>query len=173
MDTNYSQNPMLTPDLPVSNNSEACQPFNLNRIKADAEQAQPTPNMQAIAFAVYKIAEVIDCHFYTPAINYMVSPQYIDPYAHPNALPIHFLFHKEGKPAVAVVVSTPNGMKTPNVVATRLICERNGIKYIRMYATGTYADWITGKRMDGSETPQSVINFCKNWVVTTIQNALK
>lgn len=57
------------------------------------------------------------------------------PDCHPACTPIQYLFYKDGKPFLAVVLVQTNTYKGMNVKGTRFICERLGIRYIRFFAS--------------------------------------
>ena len=146
--------------------------FNLKTISDNVYSACPTEGNRDLAYGVLKYAEVIAECFSDEYIDYMVWPKELDMNADKNALPIHFLFRRDGRPVLAVVIVTANGYNTPRVVATRLWCQRNGIKYIRMHATGNYADWITGKSTGAFSNKRELEMFCKGWIIRKIQSAL-
>ncbi len=151
------------------------QPFDLEVIKADAERDykdQKTRGWKDIAKGALKVAEVIANNFDTSEVEYMARPQAIDTGAKAQCLPIHFLFKKGGKPKFALVVVSMNGVNTPGVAATRTFCKLKGIKYQHVYATGTYADWITGVR-NNEPTPPEIVELCQNWLVKRIKEGLK
>lgn len=133
----------------------------------------PTESQKVIAIAVYKIAEVIQERLPKADVSYLVNPSELDSSVDEDALPIHFLFKKNGSPKVAVVAVTENGYKAFSVRKTQDWCASNGIEYVRVYANGCYADWITGwsKMHNAPVTPQAV-EFCKNWLVEKIRKHL-
>ena len=103
----------------------------------------------------------------------MVHPSEFDSSVSKEALPIHFLIKKDGNPVVAVVAVTSNGYNTPRVLETADACENNGIGYIRVYADGSYADWITGKsEFTNGPVSQESVDFCKDWLVDRINEYL-
>lgn len=132
-----------------------------------------TESQKVIAIAVYKIAEVIQERLPKADVSYLVNPSELDSSVDEDALPIHFLFKKNGVPRVAVVAVTENGYRAFSVRKTQDWCASNGIEYVRVYANGCYADWITGwsKMYNAPVTPQAV-EFCKNWLVEKIRKHL-
>lgn len=120
-----------------------------------------------MATAAYEIAKLIDGAFDTQQVRCMVPASELDAYAGQETFPIHFLFSKDGVPRVAVVVVTTGGCKTPRVLATKAVCEQSSVVYLRVYANGTYADWITDKHCD-AET----VEFCKAHIVERINDLL-
>lgn len=126
-----------------------------------------------LAVAVYKIAEVIQERLPEADVTYLVCPYDLDPSADQDALPIHFLFKENGVPRVAVVVVTSNGYRAFSVQKTQNWCKSHNIEYVRVYADGPYADWITGwsKFHNAPTTPQAT-DFCKNWLVEKISKNL-
>ena len=158
------KNPILDVDNKDSVIKESRLP--MDQIRKDANASYPKKSLKALAIAALKIAEVIEERLPDADVSYMVHPSTFDSCVHPDALPIHFLFKKNGVPAVAVVAVTENGYKTPLVLETAMCCEDNGIEYVRVYATGSYADWI--------ENPHDIekVEFCKNWLVEKISKHL-
>lgn len=138
----------------------------MDEIKKAAKAKYPKESLKNIAIAALKIAEVIQERIPYAEVSYMVHPSEFDSQIHKDALPIHFLFKKNGVPKVAVVAVTSNGYKTPLVVETQRACEVNNIEYVRVYADGTYSDWIQ------DECDPSTVEFCKNWLVDKINNSL-
>lgn len=120
-----------------------------------------------MAVAADQIAQIIRDNFDTQGIRCMVPASQIASNAKKGALPIHFLFTKYGQPKVAVVIVTQNGYNTPNVLATKSACESMGVKYLRIYADGSFADWIEGR------ATQRVINLCKSRIVERIKDGLR
>ena len=148
-------------------------------IRKAAEESYSKESLKAIADAVLKIAEVIQERLPDADVSYMVHPSTFDSTCSPKALPIHFLFKKNGIPKVAVVAVTQYGYRTTNVVETAMCCAKNGIAYVKVYANGSYADWIQGwseftpygPDRHGPVTPATV-EFCKNWLVEKITRNL-
>lgn len=56
------------------------------------------------------------------------------PSAHPASTPIQYMFYKDGKPCLAVVLVKRNTYNGMNVKATKNICENLNIPYIRFFA---------------------------------------
>ena len=111
----------------------------------------------------------------------MVHPSEFDSSVNKEALPIHFLFKKDGNPVVAVVAVTSNGYNATHVIETADACEKNGIGYVRVFADGYYADWIQGWKLKSlSKSPrfvkepvsQETIDFCKEWLIDRISEYL-
>ena len=145
----------------------------MDDIRKAAEASYAKEWQKNIALAVFKIAEVIQERLPEAYVSYMVHPSEYDAMMSEYAIPIHFLFKKNGKPKVAVVAVTENGYRTFSVMKTQTWCEGHGIKFIRVYADGSFADWITGwsKLTNSPVTPKSV-EFCKNWLVEKISKHL-
>lgn len=139
--------------------------LDLFRTAAAAEYKRQMTGMMATA--AYEIAKLIDGAFDTQQVRCMVPASELDAYAGQEAFPIHFLFSKDGVPRVAVVVVTTGGCNTPRVLATKVVCEQSGVAYLRVYANGTYADWITDRHCD-AET----VEFCKTHIVERINDLL-
>ncbi len=141
----------------------------MDEIRKAAEASYPKQTLKDIAIAAFKIAEVIQERIPEADVSYLVYPSDIDSSVDSDALPIHFLFKKNGIPAVAVVAVTTNGYKTPRVQKTEEWCRRKGIKYVRVYANGPYSDWIQGwSEFTGKPVTAESVEFCKNWLVGEI-----
>lgn len=138
----------------------------MDEIRRNANASYPKQSLKDLAKAVLKIAEVIEERLPNEEVSYMVHPSEFAPEVDPNALPIHFLFKKNGVPKVAVVAVTEYGYRTPRVIATQLACDFHDVAYIRVYADGTYSDWMQPGADSGT------IEFCKNWLVKKITNNL-
>ncbi len=145
----------------------------MDEIRKAAKASYPKKSLKALAVAALKIAEVIQERLPDIDVSYMVHPSEFDSNVSSEALPIHFLIKKDGNPVAAVVAVTSNGYNTPRVLETADACDNNGIGYIRVYADGSYADWITGWSTftDGPVTQDSV-EFCKDWLVDKINEYL-
>lgn len=146
-------------------------PFNLQVAKDDVANRPNFLGSTDIAKGVDKVAELIAENFPNDKIDYMVEAKTLSPDAAPDALPVHFLFYKDGQPKAAVVLVSTNGIKSPRVIKTKMLCDRLGINYIRIYANGNFGDWITGIR-NGGPTPKNIIEFCKDYNVQRIREAL-
>ena len=145
----------------------------MEEIRMAAKRKYPKDSLKALAVAALKIAEVIQERLPNADVSYMVHPSEFDPSVNNEALPIHFLFKKNGNPVVAVVAVTSNGYRTPKVLETANACENNGIGYVRVYADGSYADWITGySKFTNAPVSQESIEFCKDWLVDEIKRYL-
>ena len=141
----------------------------MDEIKKAAKAKYPKESLKSLAIAALKIAEVIQERLPDIDVSYMVHPSEFESSVSKDALPIHFLIKKDGKPVVAVVAVTSNGYNTPRVLETADACENNGIGYVRVYADGSYADWITGwSKFTNGPVTQKSIEFCKDWVVDRI-----
>lgn len=138
----------------------------MDDIRKAANASYPKKSLKALAVAALKIAEVIQDRLPETEVSYMVHPSEFDSSVQKDALPIHFLFKKNGVPKVAVVAVTENGYRTPFVLETAAACEDNGIEYVRVYADGCYADWME------SNADSDTLEFCKNWLVQKICNNL-
>lgn len=153
----------------------------MDEIRKAANASYPKESLKSLAVAALKIAEVIEKRLPDADVSYMVYPSEFDPSVNKAALPIHFLFKKDGNPVVAVVVVTSNGYNATHVIETADACENNGIGYVRVFADGYYADWIQGWKMKSlSKSPwfvkepvsQETIDFCKEWLVDKISEYL-
>lgn len=165
--------------LHESKGSGALNKLPMYEIRKAAEESYSKESLKAISDAVLKIAEVIKERLPDADVSYMVHPSTFDATCSPHALPIHFLFKKNGIPKVAVVAVTQYGYRATNVVETAMCCAKNGIAYVKVYANGSYADWIQGwseftpygPERHGPVTPATV-EFCKNWLVEKITRNL-
>ena len=76
---------------------------------------------------------------------------------------------------VAVVAVAKEGYRSFSVLETESACKEKGIKYVRVFANGPYADWIHGWKYNsscnGPVAPETV-EFCKNWLVEKISQYL-
>lgn len=63
-----------------------------------------------------------------------VPARELAPGCHPACTPIQYLFYKNGKPSLAVVLVQSNTYRGMNVKGTQSICELLGITYIRFFA---------------------------------------
>lgn len=145
----------------------------MDLIRKAAEASYPKKTLKELAVAALKIAEVIQEKLPNAEVSYMVHPSEFDTCVNKDALPIHFLFKKNGVPKVAVVAVTVNGHRTPLVLATADACRRNGIEYVKVYANGPYADWIEGwSLVTNSPVSNKTVEFCKKWLVEKIESHL-
>ena len=138
----------------------------MDEIQRAANASYAKPSLKALAYAALRIAEVIEENIPNADVSYMVHPSEFDSTVSQEALPIHFLFRKNGVPRVAVVAVTAAGFNTPLVQETQEACESNNIAYVRVYATGTFADWL-----EPDAEPEK-IEFCNNWLVRKISENL-
>ena len=169
-------------------NSSPYSKLPMDKIRAAANASYPKPSLKALAVATLKIAETIqerdpdaeDPDYPTldeAEVAYMVHPSEFDPNVNKNAFPINFLFMKDGVPIVAVVAVTSGNFLHPNLVKTADACRKNNIGYMRVYATGDYADWIDGgyngySEITGEPVTEETVKFCKDWLVGKINGYL-
>lgn len=153
-------------EKPKSTKSLGNKSLPMDEIRRNANASYPKQSLKDLANAALKIAEVIVERLPEAEVSYMVHPSEFAPEVDPNALPIHFLFKKNGVPKVAVVAVTENGYRTPRVIATQLACDFHDVAYIRVYADGAYSDWMI------PYTDSGTIEFCKNWLVKKINDNL-
>lgn len=147
-------------DIPVNSR------FRLEPFQKAARRSYAKPSMQAMANALGKVANLIAENFDPATIRCMVPASAIAPDCNPRALPVHFLFYdSRQQPKVAVVIVTRNGYNVPNVQATKAICEGRGIHYVRVFATGSYADWMT--------TQPAKAPMCQAHILKHIYDGLK
>lgn len=172
-------------DMRTAINSSPYSKLPMDKIRAAARANYPNRKIKALAVATLKISETIqerdpdaeDPDYPTldeAEVAYMVHPSEFDSSVSKYASPIHFLFMKDGVPIVAVVAVTSGGFLTNNVLYTADACRKNNIGYMRVYATGAYADWIDGGYSEISDEPvtEKTIRFCKDWLVGKINDYL-
>ena len=142
--------------------------FDLEAFRKAREASYTNMSTRNMAIAAYEIAKLIQANFDTSQVRCMVPATTLSADAVPGALPVHFLFYKNGRPSVAVVVVTSMGFKTTRVLATKETCERQGIAYLRYFCDGNFADWIE----DPNCSPD-VATMCKACIVRSIAKSLK
>ncbi len=147
-------------------------PFNLGTFLDAAASNYIKPSTKKMAKAAAEVAKLIDTNFDTNQVSCMVPATEISSSADHRALPIHFLFTQNGCPKVAVVIVTEGGYKLPQVEATRKLCNEHNIAYLRVFATGGYADWIEGKDRKGKPIAPQVASMCKKRIVERIKKHL-
>ena len=156
--------------------------LDMDAISKEAEVAHEKVSLDNMAKAVLKVAEVIQERLPDADVEYLVKPTDLCDSADPSALPMHFLFRKDGKPVAAIVINTTNGYRSTNVVKTRLFCQKNKIAYIRMYCDGQWSDWIHGKKsgitglgLYGESRPldAQTVEFCKSWIEKKVKNYIQ
>ena len=123
-------------------------------------------NVKKMAYAAAVVAQIISNNFDIQDVRGMVPVSQIDPKASRNTLPVHFLFMKNGRAKAAVVIVTKGGYKHPYVLATKKVCDKNGVAYLRVFANGSLADWLEGKARPGVE------DMCKSHIAYNIKQAL-
>jgi len=63
-----------------------------------------------------------------------------DTYAHPSCVPVDYLFVKDDKPVLAIVLVKPNNYKGKNIMGTLDILDRAGIQWLRFFRTWENAE---------------------------------
>lgn len=143
--------------------------FDLAAFEKAANATYERASTKAMAEVAYEVAKLIDEHFETSEVRCMVPVSKFAEDAIDGALPVHFLFSKNGQAKVALVIVTRYGVKTPRVLATKFACEKHGISYQRIFADCLFlADWIHGKEYD-----DKTIALCKASIVKHIADGLK
>lgn len=66
-------------------------------------------------------------------VQYEYKAYNLDISCHPACTPIQFMFQKNGKNVLAVVIVGQNTYKGMNVLGTKKLCEEAGIPYIRFF----------------------------------------
>lgn len=141
--------------------------FDLEVFRKAREVSYANKSTRNIATTAYEIAKLIQSNFDTSQVRCMVPAAILSADAAPGALPVHFLFSKNGRPSVAVVVVTSMGFMTTRVLATKEACERQGITYLRYFCDGSFADWINDPRCS-----PDVATMCKERIVKSIAESL-
>lgn len=130
---------------PVENVEQIAVPvdstFDLPTFQSAAQVHYKKYNVKRMAKAAFDMAEIISKNFDTQDIRCMVPASRIDPNAPHGTLPIHFLFMKNGQPKVAVVIVTKWGHEHPYVLATKDVCDKNHVAYLKLFANGVNSDW--------------------------------
>lgn len=72
-------------------------------------------------------------HFPEYKVEYNVPASRFDRFAHPACTPIQFLFSRNDRPVLAVVLVFTRNYRGTNVAATQQICANLGIDYIRFF----------------------------------------
>ena len=175
------KSPIVGPTHNTKGNKIEVSKLPMDKIRKAANASYPKESLRSLALAALKIAEVIEENLPNADVSYMVHPSEFDSSVNKEALPIHFLFKKDGNPVVAVVAVTSNGYNPTHGIETADACEKKGIGYVRVFADGYYADWIQGwKKKSLSKSPwfveepvsQETIDFCKEWLVDRISEYL-
>lgn len=143
-------------------------PFDLEAFRKASLASYRKRSTSEIARAACQVAQLISERLGTDGLRCMVPASEIDPSADPEAVPVHFLFMKDGKPKLAVAIVTRDGYNVPRVAETRRLCRNAGIGYQRIFASGTYADWI----VDPGCPPQTV-EKCKTRIIARIREQLQ
>lgn len=130
---------------PVENVEQIAVPvdsaFDLPTFQSAAQVYYKKYNVKHMAQAAFDMAEIISKNFDTQDIRCMVPASRIDPNAPHGTLPIHFLFMKNGQPRVAVVIVTKGGHEHPYVLATKDVCDKNHVAYLKLFANGVNSYW--------------------------------
>lgn len=100
---------------------------------ADAYRATPAARKKA-ADLFPKFDDVITRRFADCEVRRNLPACELDPACHPACTPVQFLFYKNGAPSLAVVLVQQNTYRGMNVIGTKQICERLGIRYLRFFA---------------------------------------
>lgn len=162
-----------SPTVKTTKGSSCSTKLPMEDIMKAANSWYPKESLKSLAVAALKIAEVIEERLPDADVSYMVHPSEFDPSVNKEALPIHFLFKKDGNPVVAVVAVTSYGYNATHVIETADACENNGIGYVRVFADGYYADWIQGwSTVTNGPVSQESVDFCKDWLVDKISQYL-
>lgn len=93
-----------------------------------------------------KFDAIISRNFADCEVRRNVPASELQPGCHPACTPVQFMFYRDSKPVLAVVLVRTNNYRGMNVVATKKICEELGIKYIRFYHEYENAeDYVVGR----------------------------
>ena len=143
-------------------------PFDLSLFVAAARAKYGRRKTAVMAAAALEVAKLIDNSFDTRQVRCMVPASEFEAYDGEEAFPLHFVFSEGSVPKVAVAIVTHDGYKTPRVLAAKAVCERSGVAYLRVYADGTYADWITSRRCAAEH-----VEWCKSLIVKRIKDNMQ
>lgn len=149
--------------------------IDMDKVRSDAAavyKSDLSDGYKKIASVAVTVAKMIVELLPDADVQYMVEPSRLVRDASPDALPVHFLFSKENRPALAVVVVTSNGYNVSRVLKTKSLCESSGIRYLRIYADGYYGDWIDGYGPDGCRVKVSKAGFVKKWFADSVNKYL-
>lgn len=132
-----------------------------------------TSGCRKINSVATEVSKMVKTLFPESDVQYMVKPSQLNSeVSDEEALPIHFLFRKNGRPVLAVVVVTTCGYKLPRVKRTKDVCEQCGIKYQRIFADGGYADWVKSYEDDGCLLNTEKAEFFRNWFIRKVRECL-
>lgn len=103
---------------PLSSNNTSWEDYSLQRSRSEL-------------LADFK--DIIARNFSEYEVLYNYEARNLDIACHPACTPIEFLFKKNGKYVLAVVIVRQNTYRGMNVIGTRTICENLGIPYLRFF----------------------------------------
>ena len=106
--------------------------------KADISNAQFEEKMDAI----------IERNFDSAQYRKNVPASELDPSCHPACTPIQYLFYREDKPVLAVVLVRQNNYRGMNVKGTQHICEAADIVYMRFFKELTNEEAYVANRIN-------------------------
>ncbi len=98
-----------------------------------AEEGSVYPKFTAERDQTAKFDDIIARHFADCTVRKNVPAAELKPDCHPACTPVQYMFYRDGRPVLAIVLvsrRTYNGM---NVKGTKMICENLGINYERFY----------------------------------------
>ena len=80
-----------------------------------------------------EMKEMLESNFQDYEIVFEYPASMLDSTSHPACTPVQFMFQKEEKNVLAVVVVKQNTYRGMNVVGTKNLCNERGIPYIRFF----------------------------------------
>lgn len=96
--------------------------------------AYPEPvRQQAVPDQFPKFDAIITAHFSEYEVRRNLPARELLPECHPACTPVQFMFYKDGKPVLAVVLVKTNNYRGMNVLGTKKICDAMNIPYLRFY----------------------------------------
>ena len=109
-------------------------PAQTSQPAAEAAPAYTEPKKTAVIRDRFNdFDDIISRNFTDIEVRKNVPAAELEPGCHPACTPVQFMFYRNSAPVLAVVLVKENNYRGMNVVATKKICEKLGIKYIRFY----------------------------------------
>ena len=97
------------------------------------QPAYSAPVMKAPVDQFGKFDDIISRNFADCEVKRNLPASALDSGCHPACTPVQFMFYEDGEPVLAVVLVRTNTYRGRNVLGTKEICEKLGIRYIRFY----------------------------------------
>ncbi len=93
----------------------------------------PAPVRKEFVDQFPKFDDIISRNFADYEVRRNVPASELMSDCHPACTPVQFMFYKDGKPVLAVVLVKENNYRGMNVLGTKRICDAKNITYIRFY----------------------------------------